>query len=204
MESAFTKLGRQNLKKLTFTLQFKWENAYTVENIKWIVVFCTTNRAITFKNEVHGRWLKCEGYIQTIASKKNKNLKRAFGLGGTELYNSVSSLIIQNTWNPHKKKKKKKSCLESFLSVVFITQNSKNWKNWVWVMKTGTIFLSFQNFKLEFQWHCGTHVQRLVELDPLPLILPLALTFLFLISLLHISEFQRFSFHLFFSSHLIS
>lgn len=78
LESVFKKLGRHFFflrKKKTFTLQLKWENAYIVENTKWIVVFCTTNIAITFKNEVYGRWLKCEGYIQTIASKKNKNLR---------------------------------------------------------------------------------------------------------------------------------
>ena len=50
------------------------------------------------------------------------------GLGGTELYNSVSSLIIQNTWNPHKKKKEKKKLFGKFFECCFYHSKLKKLK----------------------------------------------------------------------------
>ena len=58
----------------------------------------------------------------------------------TKLYNSISI-----TYNPKNVGLKKKVCLEKFLSVVSITQDSKNW---VWVMKTENKLFVFLNYKI--------------------------------------------------------
>ena len=114
---------------------------------------------------------------------------RVFGLDGTELYNLVSSPIIQNTWDQQKKKKK---FFGKFFECCFY--NSKL-KKLSLRLKIGNKFFEFPKLQTWisvalwlFWWICGTHVQRPVELDSLPLILLIALTFLFLISFLHILE----------------
>ena len=62
----------------------------------------------------------------------------------------LSSLIIQNTWDPWWK-----CCLAKFFSLVLVTQNSKNW---VWVMKTRNTFSLFSNYGNSF-WIMETEIQ---------------------------------------------